>query len=201
MYLKDMPNRNHACVIFVARFTDEYRVIYKSGKEWHVDAAAPTVTEARIKAERCMQALYLQSNCKKDAVKVYELSVVSHLCPAMLHGLHNNQSSWQQYMDNAASILNTKENVSMASFVSESNEDIGKAEYDPYLFIISNDMHNGQHYLDTVQLHKKPRHNNVGIVHKISQGKPCLYVEQTAQEKDVLPIAINLDNKSAVAAA
>ena len=196
-----MPNRNHACVIFVARFSNEYRVIYKSNKEWHVDAAAPSITEARIKAERCMQALFLQPDCKKDTVKVYELSVVSHLCPAMLHGLHNNQSNWQQYMDNAASILNSKENVSMASFVSESNEDKEKAEYDPYLFIISNNMQTGQHYLDTVQLRKKPRHNNVGIVHKISQGKPCLYMEQTTQEKEALPLAINLDNKSAVAAA
>ncbi|MGB1036680.1 MAG: hypothetical protein ACPGYQ_05605, partial [Candidatus Puniceispirillales bacterium] len=160
-----MPNRNHACVIFVARFSNEYRVIYKSNKEWHVDAASPTITEARIKAERCMQALYLESNCKKYDVKVYELNIVSHLCPAMLDGLHNNQSNWQQYMDNAASILNTKENVSMASFVSDSNEDIEHSDYDPYLFIISNNMQTGQHYLDTVQLQKKSRLNNMGLVH------------------------------------
>jgi hypothetical protein len=201
MYLKDMPNRNHACVIFVARFSHEYRVIYKSNKEWHVDAAAPSITEARIKAERCMQALYLQSGCEKDTVKIYELNIVSHLCPAMLHGLHNNQSSWQQYMDNAASILNAKENVSMASFVSESNEDIKKAEYDPYLFIISNNMQTGQHYLDTVQLRKKTRQNNMGIIHKISQGKPCLYVDQTHHDKDLPPLAINIEHEPSAAVA
>jgi|GEM_PF-4375664 len=196
-----MPNRNHACVIFVTRFTNEYRVIYTSNKEWHVDAPVPTIYEARIKAERCMQALYTQSGCKKVDVTVYELNIVSHLCQAMLDGLHNNQSNWQQYMDNAANILNSKNNVMMASFVSESSEDISRAEHDPYLFIISNNMQTGQHYLDTVQLHKKSHKSNIGIVHKINQGKPCLYVDQAARDKGLLPLAINLDSESAVAVA
>jgi len=196
-----MPNRNHACVIFVARFTNEYRVIYKSNKEWHVDAPASTIYEARIMAERCMQALYLQSGCEKGSIKVYELSIVSHLCPAMLHGLHSNQSNWQHYMDNAANTLNAKENVSMASFVSDSNEDIEKAEYDPYLFIISNNMQTGQHYLDTVQLRKKSRQNNMGIVHKISQGKPCLYVDQAHRNQDMSPLALNIELKPSAAVA
>jgi hypothetical protein len=162
-------------------------VIYKSNREWHIDAPSLKISEAHIKAERCMRALYLQSRCKKDTVMVYELSVVSHLCSAMLHGLHNNQSHWQQYMDSAASILNTKKNVSMASIVSDSNEDIKKAEYDPYLFIISNNMQTGQHYLDTIQLCNGAEKNDMGIVHKISKGKPHLYINQADQDYHTMP--------------
>jgi len=104
-------------------------------------------------------------------------------------------------MDNAANILNSKDNVMMASFVSESSEDIASPEHDPYLFIISNNMQTGQHYLDTIQLHKKSHQSNLGIVHKISQGKPCLYVDQAIQDKGLLPLAINPDSEPAVAVA
>jgi len=184
-----MPDRNKICVIFIAQHLDEYRVIYKSNKEWLIDAPESSIFAARNRAEKCMKALYLQPACKKNSVRIYEVSIASHLYHEMLSGLHDFQAKWQDYMDTAANILNTKDNVSMVSLVSDNNED---GKHEPYLFVISNNMQTGQHFMDTIQLRQKTSCNDMGIVYKISEGKPRLYIDQPHRDNDASPLTIDL---------
>lgn len=167
-----MLDRKRTCVIFITQYMDEYRVIYKSGKEWLIDAPESTIFAARNRAEQCIQALYLRPGCKKDAVKIYEISIARHLYQEMMHSLHNTQAMWQSDINTAAKILDMKENVSMVSLVSDSDNN---GTHEPYLLVISNNMQTGQHFIDTIQLRKKPPHKDMGIVYKIREGKPCLF--------------------------
>jgi hypothetical protein len=185
-----MPNRNHICVIFIAQHLDEFRVIYKSHREWLIDAPENTISGARQRAEQCMQALYLQSACRNRSVNTYEVTIASNLYHALLDGLHNDEDAWQHYLDDAAKILNTRNNVSMASFVTDDNgAHNGQA---PHLFMISSDMQTGQHTMDTIQLgHKKPSSDGA-IVYKISEGKPRLYIDQPHTDSNTSPIAIDI---------
>ena len=171
-----MPGQNKICVIFIAQYLDEFRVIYKSHNEWLVDAPESNVFDARRRAEHCMQALYLHAGCKKNSVHIYEISMAGHLYSSMLNDLHHSGTIWQQYLDTAARILNTKAHVSMVSFLSDEQGQDNNPE--PYLFIISNNMQTGQHFIDTVQLRNKAQGKDMGIVYKISEGRPRLYFDQ-----------------------
>ena len=188
--MPDMPKYKQICVIFITQHLDEYRVIYKSNGEWVIDAPESSISGARHRAEHCMQALYLHTACKNKSVRIYEVSITSNLYQALLNGLHNYQDVWQHYLDTAAKVLNTKNNVSMASFVSDDNGDSGRQ--DPYLFVISSNMQTGQHYMDTVELAKKSQSIDTAIIYKISDGKPRLYIDQAHQDNGTSPLAIDI---------
>ena len=185
--------------MFIVQFPGEYRVVYNTDQEWHIDAPSSSLCDVRTKAKRCMEALYIDSGCAEEAIRVYEVSVSGHLSRAMLNGLHGGDPLWQRYMDTAVIKLNSRENVSMASFVSDSSENKEQNEHEPFLLVVSNNLQTGLHYFETVPLLGETDDNNVGVLHKISQGKPCLYIEQPQNNNVVYPQSVDIDDALSVA--
>lgn len=185
-----MPDRNRSCAIFIARHLDEYRVIYKSQKEWFIDAPETTITGARHRAEHCMQALYLQPGCKNKTIHVYELTIAGILYQALLDGLHNYEADWQHYLDEATKILIGRDDVIMASLVTD---DSGSGDSQaPYLFVITSDMQTGEHTMDTIHLGRNQQHGDGAIIYTISQGKPRLYIDQAQSDNNNSPVTIDI---------
>ena len=185
--------------MFIAQFPGEYRVVYNTDQEWHIDAPSSSLCDVRAKAKRCMEALYIDSGCAEDAIRIYEVSVSGHLGQAMLNGLHDGDPLWQRYMDKAVIKLNSRENVNMASFVSDSSETSEQSEYEPFLLVVSNNLQTGLHYFETVPLLDETDNNNVGVLHKISDGKPCIYIEQPQNKDTVYPQSADIDDALSVA--
>ena len=194
-----MSRSDNNCVMFIVQFPGEYRVVYNTDDEWHIDAPSSSLCDVRTKAKRCMEALYIDSGCAEEAIRVYEVSVSGHLGEAMLNGLHDGDPAWQRYMDTAVIKLNSRQNVSMASFVSDGSEANQQSAYEAFLLVVSSNLQTGLHYFETVPLLDETGDNNVGVLHKISHGKPCLYIEQPHNNNIVYPQSADIDDALSVA--
>jgi hypothetical protein len=181
-----MTRAGKVCAVFVAKFIDSYRVIYRMNDEWLLDSPESSLTAARIKAERCIEAMRAREKCVDGSARLYEVNVATNLCDSIRNGLRDNRSPWQRRLDHAAHILNAKQHVSMASFICDrKNSESGTLD-DPFLFVVSDNLSTGQHYIDTVRLSEKLPSASIGVVHEISQGQPYLHAKASTRRNNLM---------------
>ncbi|TNF99592.1 MAG: hypothetical protein EP297_05300 [Gammaproteobacteria bacterium] len=127
-----------------------------------------------------------RTKCVDGSSRIYEINVAVNLCDAIRSGLRDRSSAWQQHMNHAARILNAKEHVSMASFITDRDNSRSSPVDDPYLFVVSDNLSTGQHYIDTVRLCEQTSTSGMGVIHEISHGKPCWHVSESKTENGFL---------------
>lgn len=169
----------HNCAVYIAHFTDGYRVIYHMNGEWLLDSLEKRITYAHQKAVRCIKAMLTTHRCSSSSAKIYEITVAADLSEKLKQGLRNSRSEWQQYITHATEILSTCEQVNTASFISDTSPDHGKNQ-PPYLFVVSSDAFGSQHRIDTIKLKKHRPRFKASITHEVSHGE-ALYHTSDAQ--------------------
>ena len=171
----------HNCAVYIAHFTDGYRVIYHMNGEWLLDSLEKRITYAHQKAVRCIKAMLATHKCSSKNAKIYEITVAADLSEDLKQGLRNTRSRWQHYISHATEILSGCEHVNTASFITDTSQEPGKNP-SPYLFIVSSDAFGNQHRIDTVKLRKHRPRFKASVTHEVNQG------EARYQTEDAKPI-------------
>jgi hypothetical protein len=188
--LNDLDENN--CAVFIAHFSDGYRVIYRMNGEWLLDALEETLTHARLKAERCLEAMLSSRKCARGTAKIYEITITADLSTDMKRGLRNPASDWQYFMTHAAGILNDFGHVHSVSFITDSDRDKRDEHNVPYLFVVSSKAFGNQHHINTVRLRKSRPSLKTAIIHEVSEGKAIWHSGDTLREcKVTVPVTLN----------
>ena len=203
LMFSDAENRLHAnhnsprpvdttasCAVFIAHFIDGYRVIYRMNGEWLLDALEQTLTHARVKAERCIDAMIASNKCPEASADIFEISITAELNQAMKNGLRDPRSDWQYYMTHAAQILEAFDHVHTVSFIIDNSHTVDSDYLVPYLFVVSSEAFGNQHHIDTVRLRKSRPSLRTGITHEVREGKALWQSDNIRKEHKVTsPVA------------
>lgn len=170
------------CAVFIAHFIDGYRVIYRMNGEWLLDSLEQTLTHARLKAERCIDAMVASNKCPKAVADIFEISISAELNETMKCGLRDPNSDWQHFMTHAAMILCELDHVHTVSFITDSRQANKTDHQVPYLFVVSSRAFGNRHHIDTVRLRKSRPSLRTGITHEVSEGKALWHDDNMRRE-------------------
>ena len=113
------------CNVFIARLGDHYHVIYPNQREWVIDSPENNLTNAHLKADRCMEALRFNTTCKDlGAAAVYTLNIADALIASLLNGLHSGEKAWQTCFDQISVTLDRYQHILTVTLSNEPNNDL-----------------------------------------------------------------------------
>jgi hypothetical protein len=165
--------------------------------EWLLDSLEQTLTHARLKAERCIEAMLASRKCPNAKAEIYEITITAELNEVMKCGLRDPLSDWQCYMTHAARILSDLSHVHTVSFIIDNSQCGNNSHIIPFLFVVSSEAFANQHHIDTVRLRKSRPSLKAGITHEVSEGKALWHADNVHQEHKVAsPIIRNARKRS-----
>ncbi len=160
------------CNVFIARLGTHYHVIYPNQREWVVDSPEDSLTNARLKAERCIEALRFNEKCRTSKAAVYTLNIADSLITPLLNGLHSGKTVWLNHFDRISAMLDKHQHVLITTLSSAL-----KGEQ-PYLSIIEFNPQTSEQTTHTFMLSTCQPRLQIQARQNINQNRATMQIEE-----------------------
>ncbi len=159
------------CGVFIARLNTCYQVIYPNRREWVIDSPENSLTQAHLKAERCIEALRFNAKCRDSKVAVYTLNIADNLTAPLLNGLHSGKGTWQNHFDRISTVLDKYQHVLITTLSSATNSE------QPYLSVIEFNPHTSEQTTHTFILNTRQPRLQIQARQDINQDRAVMRIE------------------------
>lgn len=171
----NLPVKRHCCV-FIAQMGAQFHVIYSNQREWVIDSPVQGMTEARINADRCIEALRFSNNCKKQDASIHTLHIAENLNQSLLSGLHQNTGNWQQYFNHIAALLDRQQHILALTLSAEANN----LDH-PYLSLLMFDPALGEQKTINYRLEAEHSTQQFEATQQLQDGKAHLEIDNQSR--------------------